>query len=54
MCVQIVELRGFVPVSVVDGAGSSLLGRDIMLKFSFPWKDIFIVAGPISTDDIIR
>ena len=53
-CVKIGEQHGFVTAREVDGTGPSLLGRDIMSKFSLPWEKIFNIVVSIDTDDIIK
>ena len=44
MKIQIGEQEDVCIVRVVDADGPSLLGRDIMTKFSLPWKTIFKIT----------
>ena len=52
MKIQIGEQEDVCIVRVVDADGPSLLGRDIMTKFTLPWKTIFKITR--TEADIIR
>ena len=44
MEVQIGDQKDNIVIRVVETKGPSLLGRDIMMKFKLPWKNIFNVS----------
>ncbi|XP_048586216.1 uncharacterized protein K02A2.6-like [Nematostella vectensis] len=51
MCIQVGDQVGDLKIRIVEGP--SLLGRDLMSKFTLPWQNIFSVVQT-TTEDIIH